>query len=146
MVFFLRFRRSVSRSILSMLSLRFLASCSACSLPSRSVWDSFAGGWRATARGSDIERRRPEGVCMVPFMMGHSKEHYAAVQGLLGKNPRRRASWVALLYMHTGSAVDIRKETESGTPFEKLAAGVKCSSVRVCASWASAQRASASCR
>ena len=37
MVFFLRFRRSASRSILSILSLRFLASCSWRSLPSRSA-------------------------------------------------------------------------------------------------------------
>lgn len=71
--FRLRFRLSVSRSILSILSLRFFASCSARSLSSRSSWDSFGLGWRATERGSDIERRRPEGGCMFLFMMEHWK-------------------------------------------------------------------------
>lgn len=89
----LRLRRSASRSILSMLSLRFLASCSLRRRPSRSAGDSSGGGWRATESGSDIERRLPEGGCMVLFMMEHRKEALCSSTRFTRKEAAARAPW-----------------------------------------------------
>lgn len=91
-VFRLRFRLSDSRSILSILSLRFLASCSALSLFSRSSWVSLGGGWSATVSGSDVERRLGVGCCAVLFMMEYYERFHRGVQGLQGDSiPARRA-------------------------------------------------------
>ena len=134
MVFRLRFRLSDSRNILSMLSLRFLASCSALSLSSRSTWVSLGGGCSATANGSDEERRLGADCCAALFMMEHyreSTEEYKVYKEIV--SPRHgRSQWTLLFKkMRVSCGNSIRTdETKPGTPSEKLDTGEKRCPVR----------------